>query len=256
MYPTVSEFLKSLGIDIALPIQTFGFFVAIAFIVAAIAIGRELKRKQAEGILKPTEKIVETGKAAGIIDYIQAGIIGFLVGFKILFMVLNYSEFVDDPQNTLLSLKGNWIGGILAAAVFIYLRFRESETQKKQGPGKLKVTMNAEDHVGNIILMGVVGGLVGAKIFHNLENPAEFMADPVGSLLSFSGLTFYGGLIVAATLIIRYGKKNGLPALHLTDAAAPALITKAFQSQDALADGATNYLNRSTQPHFTKPSWQ
>jgi phosphatidylglycerol---prolipoprotein diacylglyceryl transferase len=224
MYPTVSEFLKSLGIDIALPIQTFGFFVAIAFIVAAIAIGRELKRKQAEGILKPTEKIVETGKAAGIIDYIQAGIIGFLVGFKILFMALNYSEFVDDPQTTLLSLKGNWIGGLLAAAVFIYLRFRESETQKKQGPGKLKVTMNAEDHVGNIILMGVVGGLVGAKIFHNLENPAEFMADPVGSLLSFSGLTFYGGLIVAATLIIRYGKKNGLPALHLTDAAAPALM--------------------------------
>ena len=50
------------------------------------------------------------------------------------------------------------------------------------------------------------------------------MADPVGALLSFSGLTFYGGLIVAAFLIIRYGRKNGLPALHLTDAAAPALM--------------------------------
>jgi prolipoprotein diacylglyceryltransferase len=50
------------------------------------------------------------------------------------------------------------------------------------------------------------------------------MADPIGALLSFSGLTFYGGLIVAAVLIIRYGKKNGLPAFQLTDAGAPALM--------------------------------
>jgi prolipoprotein diacylglyceryl transferase len=224
MYPTVSEFLKSIGINIALPIQTFGFFVALAFIVAAVILGKELKRKQALGILKPTTKIVEVGKEATIMDYAQAGLIGFLVGFKILFMVLNYSEFVDDPQSTLLSFQGNWIGGILLAGIFIYLRYRESEAQKKQGTGKQKVVMNAEDHVGNIILFGVVGGLIGAKIFHNLENPAEFMADPIGSLLSFSGLTFYGGLIVAAFLIIRYGRKNGLPALHLTDAAAPALM--------------------------------
>jgi len=224
MYPTVSEFLKSLGINIALPIQTFGFFVAIAFIVAAWLLGKELKRKQALGTLKPTTKIIELGKEASIIDYVQAGLIGFLVGFKIVFMIFNYSEFVDDPQSTLLSFQGNWIGGFLVAGIFVYLRYRESEAQKKQGPGKQKVVLNAEDHVGNIILFGVVGGLIGAKVFHNLENPAEFMADPVGSLLSFSGLTFYGGLIVAAFLIIRYGRKNGLPALHLTDAAAPALM--------------------------------
>ncbi|MEX1189965.1 MAG: prolipoprotein diacylglyceryl transferase family protein [Bacteroidia bacterium] len=224
MYPTISEFLKSYGINIALPIQTFGFFVAIAFIVAAWLIGKELKRKQKEGILKPTIKEVEVGKAASLSDYIQNGIIGFIVGFKIIFMILNYSEFVDDPQSALLSFKGNFLGGLFIAALFIYLRYRESEKQKKEKAGIRKVTLNADDHVGNIILMGVVGGLVGAKIFHNLENPSEFMADPIGALLSFSGLTFYGGLIVAAFLIIRYGKKNGLPAIHLTDATAPSLM--------------------------------
>lgn len=224
MYPTVSEFLKTFGIDIALPIQTFGFFVAIAFLVAAWLIKLELKRKQELGILKPTIKEVETGKGASTSEYIQTGILGFIIGFKILYMILNYSAFVDDPQSALLSLEGNLIGGIAVGSLFVYLRYRESEKAKQQKPGLRKQVLNAEDHVGNIILMGVVGGLIGAKVFHNLENPNEFMADPIGAMLSFSGLTFYGGLIVAAFLIIRYGKKNGLPALHLSDAAAPALM--------------------------------
>ncbi|HPH83155.1 MAG TPA: prolipoprotein diacylglyceryl transferase [Flavobacteriales bacterium] len=224
MYATISELLKSFGIDIPLPIQTFGFFVAIAFIVAAYLLSSELRRKEALGLFKPSFRKVETGKEAGTFDYILAGLIGFLIGFKAFYMIMNYSEFVDDPQSTLLSGKGNFVGGLLVAAAMIYLRYRESESQKKQTRATVQMPLKAEDHVGNIILLGVIGGLLGAKIFHNLENPSEFMADPIGALLSFSGLTFYGGLIVASILIIRYGIKNGLPALHLTDAAAPALM--------------------------------
>jgi phosphatidylglycerol:prolipoprotein diacylglycerol transferase len=224
MYATISELLKSFGIHIALPIQTFGFFVALAFMVAAWLLGKELRRKESLGIFKPTIKDVEVGKQASTSDYVFAGLLGFLIGFKALFMILNYSDFVNDPQSTLLSLEGNIIGGILGCIGMIYWRYRESEEQKKLKYEVKKVTMKAEEHVGNIILLGVVGGLLGAKIFHNLENPTEFMADPIGSLLSFSGLTFYGGLIVAAILIIRYGKKNGLPAFQLTDAGAPALM--------------------------------
>ena len=172
MYPTISEFLKTFGINIALPIQTFGFFVAVAFMVAAWLIGLELKRKQKDGLIKPSTKEIETGKQATISDYIQNGIIGFIVGFKIIFMIMNYSEFVDDPQSTLLSLKGNLFGGLLIAGAFVYLRYRESEKQKQEKKGIKKITLNAEDHVGNIILLGVVGGLIGAKVFHNLENPS------------------------------------------------------------------------------------
>ena len=35
------------------------------------------------------------------------------------------------------------------------------------------------------------------------------IADPVGQLLSFSGLTFYGGLICGAIAVIYYAKKYG-----------------------------------------------
>lgn len=224
MYATISELLKSFGIDLPLPIQTFGFFVAIAFMVAAWILGKELRRKEKDGLIQPGFRTVETGKEATMSDYLIAGALGFFIGFKLFFMVLNYSEFVNDPQSTLLSAKGNFVGGILIAGLMVYLRFRDSEKQKGQKQETRKIPMKAEEHVGNIILLGVAGGLIGAKIFHNLENPSEFMADPIGALLSFSGLTFYGGLIVAAILIIRYGIKNGLPAIHLTDAAAPALM--------------------------------
>jgi prolipoprotein diacylglyceryl transferase len=224
MYATISELLKSFGIDLPLPIQTFGFFVAIAFMVAAWILGKELRRKEKDDLIQPGFRSVETGKEATMSDYLIAAALGFFIGFKLFFMVLNYAEFVNDPQSTLLSAKGNFVGGLLIAALMVYLRYRDSEKQKGQKRETRKIPMKAEEHVGNIILLGVAGGLIGAKIFHNLENPAEFMADPIGALLSFSGLTFYGGLIVAAILIIRYGIKNGLPAIHLTDAAAPALM--------------------------------
>jgi prolipoprotein diacylglyceryltransferase len=48
--------------------------------------------------------------------------------------------------------------------------------------------------------------------------------DPVEALLSFSGLTMYGGLIVGAITVMRYGKKMGIHPLVLSDATAPGLM--------------------------------
>ena len=47
MYPTISHLINDLfGVNIPLPIQTFGFWVAIAFIAASWVISSELKRKE------------------------------------------------------------------------------------------------------------------------------------------------------------------------------------------------------------------
>jgi len=224
MYPTVSEFLKSIGIDLKLPIQTFGFFVALAFAIAAYLLGKELKRKQNEGHIQPQTRKRTVGAPADPMEYVYNGIGGFFIGYKLVYLISNYALFADNPQAMLLSFEGSFLGGVLGAAILAYWKYFEVKKTLLPQPKVVEEKVNAEDHLGNIIMLGVVGGILGAKLFHNLENPAEFFADPIGALFSFSGLTFYGGLIVAAILIIRYGRKNGINAWHLCDAAAPALM--------------------------------
>jgi len=224
MYPTVSEFLKSIGIDLKLPIQTFGFFVALAFAVAAFLLGKELKRKQSEGLIRPQTRKRTVGAPADPMEYVYNAIGGFFIGYKLVYLISNYALFAYNPQAMLLSFEGSFLGGVLGAAILAYWKYFEVKKTLLPQPKTIEENVNAEDHLGNIIMLGVVGGILGAKLFHNLENPAEFFADPIGALFSFSGLTFYGGLIVAAFLIIRYGRKNGINAWHLCDAAAPALM--------------------------------
>ena len=75
-----------------------------------------------------------------------------------------------------------------------------------------------------MVIYAAIFGFLGAKIFHNLENLDEFAKDPVGSLISFSGLTIYGGLILATIAIIYYARKNNIHVLHLADAFAPTMM--------------------------------
>ncbi len=78
--------------------------------------------------------------------------------------------------------------------------------------------------VGTLAVVAAVGGIVGAKIFHILENLGEFALDPLGMIFSTGGLTFYGGLIVAGGTIAWYLKKKGLSVGAFADAVAPGLM--------------------------------
>ena len=75
-----------------------------------------------------------------------------------------------------------------------------------------------------MVIYAALFGFLGAKIFHNLENWDDFIKSPIEALLSFSGLTFYGGLICAALALYYYGKKHKIPFIHLCDANAPGLM--------------------------------
>ncbi len=225
MYPTLSDLLKDLlGINIPLPIQMFGFMVALAFIIGHYVIVSELRRKKELGYFTSTTRIETIGLPASSKELWSNGLIGFLLGYKLIYIAFHYSLFIQDPPSVLLSFDGNFFAGIIVGAALTYYTYSEKNKAKLEKPLKKEIVMYPHDHMGTIIVIAAVFGLLGAKIFHNLENFDYFIQNPIDALLSFSGLTFYGGLIVGLIAVYYYAKKNKIPFIHLIDAAAPGLI--------------------------------
>ena len=225
MYPTITHLINDLfSINIPLPIQTFGFFVAIAFLVGSYFITKEFKRKEEEGFLKIIKKKVKIGEGISNYDIVSTLIGSFFIGFKLIEAIFNYQMLVANPQEFILSTKGNFIGGILFSLVSLYIKYKEKHKTKLDKPRIIEQNIHPHQIVGNLILIAAVSGIIGAKIFASLENWNDFLLDPWGQLFSFSGLTFYGGLIFGAISVIYYAKKNGISTLHLIDIFAPSLM--------------------------------
>ena len=225
MYPTISHLIEDLfGIYIPLPIQTFGFWVAIAFMAAAYVIKLELERKEKIGLISSTKINQIVGNKLSYTEIIISLLSGFILGYKILEGVLFYDDLVRDPQSFILSTRGNLFGGLIFAYLSYYQKNKENKKQLLAKPKKIEKIIHPYELVGNITLIAAISGIIGAKIFHNLENIDDFLADPMGQLLSFSGLTFYGGLICGAISVIIYCRKYKINIIHLMDSAAPALM--------------------------------
>lgn len=226
MYPNLYYAFRDL-FGIELPalrfINMFGFFVALAFILAAIVLAAELRRKSKLGQLQPTEVQVIVGKPASTTDLLLNFLLGFFLGYKILALFILDKAATEDPQAFIFSSRGSWPAGILLGLFFAGLKWWEKNKQKLPKPEQRKIRIWPQDRVGEITIIALVCGLLGAKLFDVFENWESFIKDPA-SIFSPSGLTFYGGLIFAALGIWWYAKRNKIGFWHLNDAAAPALM--------------------------------
>lgn len=205
-------------------VNSFGFFVAIAFLTAAYILYKELERKQKEGRLNYTVKKMIVGKPATTTELLINFFWGFLFGYKIIGLFLADSSKVSDPQQYIFSSEGNVLVGLIVGALFCYLKYSEKKKQALPNPKEETFKFYPKDKVGDIIMLAAIFGFVGAKLFHNFENWDSFVRDPIGELLSFSGLTFYGGLICAGIAIYYYTRKNKISFREMCDSMAPALM--------------------------------
>lgn len=226
-YPTITSLIDDwFGINIPLPIQSFGFFVALGFLAAAYFTIQELKRKEREGRLHATKKKVVVNKPPTMEQYALNGLIGFILGFKILAALLNYQACSADPQGFVFSMEGSFLGGLLGAVIAIVLKYWPHRGRSKnEKPKEQIIEVWPHQRIGDIVVLAAIGGFLGAKIFHFLEYPDDFqnfLRDPGGNI--FSGLTIYGGLILGAIAVIWYARKHQINVLHMADAAAPGLI--------------------------------
>lgn len=226
MYPTLYDLVLDL-FGISIPpfklVQSFGMMVALAFLAASMDLKSELKRKEKQGLLTSVLKKVWVGVKSTPFDKLTSAIIGFVLGYKFLALITDFDTITLNPQAFILSTEGSLLGGVLGAAVSVGLRIWDDKKITGE-PREVEIEVHPYEQVGTITILAAVFGIGGAKIFHNLENLDELMADPIGALISFSGLSFLGGLICATAAILWYARKNNIKLLHLTDAALPGLM--------------------------------
>ncbi len=232
MYPTLYHALLDLtGIDWPWlkMMNSFGFFVALAFLSANYFLLKELKRKESQGLFFYTPKKITEGKPASIFDFITSGLLGFAIGYKFLYIFLNRAEVFADgnlPQKFLLSLEGNLIGGLILGALFVFLRYRESEKERLPEPIEKTIFIKPSDRVGSITIVAAFFGFLGAKIFAGLEDPNDvlsfFRRPSVEGLLG--GLAIYGGLIGGGIALIVYARRHKMSPLHFMDSLAPGVM--------------------------------
>lgn len=203
--------------------------VALGFMAATWALISELKRKEKAGLLQPTHDDLVVGEAPKPMGLFWAGITGLFLGFKIVGIITSYlagniGAISQNPMGYFFSTEGNILGGIAGAALFILMHYREKKKLQLPQPVHKKIAVYPHQRIGEILIIAALGGLAGAKVFNALETWDDFIQDPIGSLTSSSGLTFYGGLIVATAVFWYFARKYKIRFAHLCDAAAPAIM--------------------------------
>jgi prolipoprotein diacylglyceryltransferase len=232
MYPTLYHaFYDLFGWD--LPglklVNSFGFFVAMAFVVAAALLRREMNRLQAAGIFEGVTLTTMVGQRPTAAELGGQALIGFIFGWKFLYLMIHAGDLFSggrSPQSHLFSGEGSVGLGLLLAFALAGWRWYIGKRDALEVPVEKTIKLPAAEHVGAIVTAAAVGGLSGAKLFHLLEYPEEFrafLAQP--SLNAFlGGLTIYGGLIVGGLAVYFVARKRRLSFPSLADATAPGLM--------------------------------
>lgn len=261
MYPNLYYAFKDLfGVEWTFLrfINSFGFFVAIAFIVAAMVLAAELRRKSKQGLFQPTEMQVMVGQPATIADLLLNFLLGFLLGYKIVALFILDSSATEDPQAFIFSSMGSWPAGIILGLFFAGLKWWEKNKQKLDKPEKRTVRIWPQDRVGELTIIALVFGLLGAKLFDIFENWSDFLKHPSDYIFSAKGLTFYGGLICAAFAIWWYAKKHKIGFWHLNDALAPTMMLAYAVGRigcQVSGDGDWGIENTNAKPFNWLPDW-
>ena len=208
-------------------IQTFGLLLALAFLGSAYVLYLEMKRREGLGQFKATKVKRVIGKSASVSELLTNGLVGFILGYKGVFAYQNWDAFLHDASAVILSPYGHAGGGLILGIAFAVWAWWQAERKKLPKPKVVVEKIRPHKRVGEITIVAAVSGIIGAKlfaIFESADTIRAFLADPVNTLFSGSGLAVYGGLIVAFATVYWYVKKLGLKPIHMMDAVAPALM--------------------------------
>jgi phosphatidylglycerol---prolipoprotein diacylglyceryl transferase len=133
----------------------------------------------------------------------------------------------DDPYLFQLTLFGlpiavRWYGVLIMAGALLAARIAVSRARQRG--------YDNPDHVWNLLMLGLLLGIVGARLYYVIFEWRNFADDPLRALnVTTGGLAIHGGLIGAVAAVWIYTRLHDLPFLRWLDICAPAvLVGQAF----------------------------
>lgn len=74
------------------------------------------------------------------------------------------------------------------------------------------------------LIIGIAGlaGIVGARLYHALESPSEFFADPNSFIFTRFGFAWFGGFLGGFVALLILAKREKISTLTFLDACSPA----------------------------------
>ena len=235
------------------------FFLALAFFTAAYVLYLEIKRKEKEGLLHPVKTSETIGGGAKVTDLLMNGLFGLIVGMKLPSILTDFESFKEDAAGFIFSGQGNIGLGLLGLISFAGYTYWQGQKSKLDQPKRVTKMIYPHQRVGDITVIAAIFGLLGARLFSILENLDAFWDDPVGQLFSGSGLTIYGGLILAFIANYIYVSRNKIAPIHIMDAIGPALILSYAVGRlgcQLSGDGDWGIINELAKPSwFIFPDW-
>lgn len=264
MYPDLSYIFHALlgtAPDNWLSIfKTFGFFLAIAFLASAVVFAAELRRKAREGFYQPTRVLVKEGMPATMGEIVANAFVGLLLLGKGAYAYANFETFRTDPASALLSLKMNWLAGLVGAAALGGLTWWDAYRKRTDQPVEREVQLFPHDRISEMTVWAAVGGIVGAKLFDLFDNWESFLEHPIETLLSGGGLAFLGGLVLGFVAVVSYMYRQRIPFWPTADAVAPALAVGYGVGRigcQMSGDGDWGIVNNSPKPNWMGflPDW-
>lgn len=240
MYPNLYYLFKDL-LSVDLPslkvVNTFGFFVMLAFVPSGWLWYREYRRKQSLGQLQPRAVVIVVGGPAGIGRLLLHFLLGLLAGYKII---------------------GSWAAGLILGMGWMSYTWWRAYKERLPVPEKHMVREWPSQLVLGHVVVAVIAGVAGAKLFGALESWRMLLMDP-GMLFSLAGgFAWYGGLITAILVLwfsLRAWKEQ---RIHMCDGVAPCLMLGYALGRIACqlsGDGDWGIVNLHPKPVSWWPDW-